>query len=143
MIPPKRLPEFKKGQILKASDMMALRDAIMRQRLTTGQSSGVTLSETPDCTTIRIDSAGQSTGVFYAQIGSIVAAATGTWPDITSVSATADVYQRTDDGLDKVDEGATIWNAMPDPTIANHRLILSLNPDGSYDIIGMSCSVGT
>ncbi len=57
MIPPKRLPEFKKGQILKASDMMALRDAITRQRLTTGQSSGVTLSETPDCTTIRIDAA--------------------------------------------------------------------------------------
>lgn len=138
---PLKLPIFRKGQFLKAADMMALRDAIMRGRLTTGQSSGVTLSETPDGTTIRVDSAATA-GVFYAQPGSVIAAAGGTWPSITAVVATADVYQRTGFTLGLIESGATLYNTMPDPTIAGHRLILSLNPDGSYDIIGMSCSVG-
>ncbi len=139
MIPPKRLPEFKKGQFLKAADLMALRDAIMRQRLTTGQSSGVTLSETPDCTTIRIDSV-QTAGVFYAQPGSIIGAATGTWPMLTLSNVSSDVYQRTNGDLKKVDTAATIWNVMSDDTIVGHTLILSLNPDGTYDAVGMSCS---
>ncbi len=140
MVPLKQLPVFTKGQILKASDMTAIRDAVMRQRLTTGQSSGVTLQETPDGTTIRVDPSAAS-GVFYAKTGSVIAAATGTWPTLTCTSVTMDIYQRTGANLAKVDN-AKVYNAMPDPTIANHRLILSLNPDGTYDVIGMSCKVG-
>ncbi len=140
MIPPK-LPMFKKGDFLKAADLMALRAQIMRNRLTTGQSSGVTLQETPDGTTIRVDPSTAS-GVFYADPGSPIPAATGTWPTLTLSSITSDIYQRTNGDLAKIETGGTIWNVMPDPTIANHRLILSLNPDGTYDVIGMSCKAG-
>ncbi len=142
MVPLKRLPIFKKGQFLKAADMMALRDAVMRQRLTTGQSSGVILSETPDGTTIRVDPITAPVGVFYAQSASVIPAATGTWPTLTLSSISSDIYQRTNGDLEKVETAGVIWNVMPDPTITNHRLILSLNPDGTYDCIGMSCSVG-
>ncbi len=138
---PLKLPIFKKGQFLKAADLMTLRDAIMRQRLTTGQSSGVTLSETSDGTTIRIDPSAAS-GVFYAQSASPIPAATGTWPTLTLSSISSDIYQRTNGDFKKVETNGVIWNVMPDATIANHRLILSLNPDGTYDVIAMSCTVG-
>ncbi len=138
---PLKLPIFKRGQFLKAADLMTLRDAIMRGRLTTGQSSGVILSETPDGTTIRVDPSSAS-GVFYALPASGIPGTTGTWPSISMASTTADIYQRTNGDLSKVQANGTIWNAMPDPTIVNHRLILSLNPDGTYDVIGMACKTG-
>ncbi len=141
MVPLKQLPIFKKGQFLKAADLMALRDAIMRSRLTTGQSSGVTLSETPDGTTIRVDSTGTA-GIFYAQPSSGIPGTTGTFPgSLAMASITANVYQRTNGDMNLVGSG-TLWNAMPDATIPNRRLILSLNPDGTYDVIGMSCFTG-
>ncbi len=141
MVPLKQLPIFKKGQFLKAADLMAMRDAIMRQRLTTGQSSGVILSETPDGTTIRVDTTAAS-GIFYAQSATPIPAATGTWPTLTLSSISSDIYQRTNGDFNKIETNGVIWNVMPDATVANHRLILSLNPDGTYDCIGMSCTVG-
>ncbi len=138
----KPLTAFRKGDVLTASKLNEVLDRVNRQRIDTGQSSGLAVQETERGTVLRVV-ATDTAGVFYAQYGSIIAAATGTWPNITAVSATVDVYQRTGSSLTKVETAAKIWNSMPDPTIANHRLILSLNPDGSYDIIGMSCSVGT
>ncbi len=140
MVPLKQIPVFKKGELLTAASMNMLRDHIMRNRLTTGQSSGVTLQDTTDGTTIRVDPSAAS-GVFYAQSASVIAAATGTWPTLTCASITLDIYQRTGASLGKVDN-AKVYNAMPDPTMANRRLILSLNPDGTYDVIGMSCHTG-
>ncbi len=50
----KPLPRFKKGDVLKAADLVILRDAIERQRLTTGQNSGISLQETEQGTVIRV-----------------------------------------------------------------------------------------
>ncbi len=139
---PLKLPIFKKGQFLKAADLMALRAAIMRGRLTTGQSSGVTLQETPDGTTIRVDPS-ETSGIFYAQPSTPIPGTSGSWPaSVVLSSITADVYQRTNGDIVLFEEDATVWNAMPDDTIPNRRLILSLNPDGTYDCIGMSCKIG-
>ncbi len=136
----KQLPIFKKGEMLKAADLMELRAAVMRQRLTTGQSSGISFQETEDGTLIRVDPSGTE-GVFYAQPSSAIVAATGTWPTLICDSITVNIYQRTGPDMVKVDN-AKVYNAMPDDTIPNRRLILSLNPDGTYDVIGMSCKTG-
>ncbi len=50
----KQLPEFRPGDALKADDLMSLRAAIQRQRLTTGQSSGIDLQESFTGTKIRL-----------------------------------------------------------------------------------------
>ncbi len=136
----KPLPIFKRGQMLKAADLMEFRKRIMRQRLTAGQNSGILLSESENGTAIATTPP-VTTGVFYAQSASVIAAAIGVWPTLTCTFLTLDIYQRTGASLAKVDN-AKVYNAMPDPTMANRRLILSLNPDGTYDVIGMSCHTG-
>ncbi len=137
----KPLPHFAKGDLLKADDLMAIRAAIIRQRLKAGSNSGIILSETPNGTQIRATPQSTPDGVFYAQSASVIAAATGVWPTLTCTFLTLDIYQRTGANIAKVDN-AKVYNAMPDPTMANRRLILSLNPDGTYDVIGMSCHTG-
>lgn len=50
----KPLPYFKRGDRLKAADLMALRAQVQRQRLEAGQNSGIVLQENPHCTAIRV-----------------------------------------------------------------------------------------
>ncbi len=138
----KPLVAFKKGELLTAAKLNEIMDRVNRQRIDTGQSSGLVVQETNRGTVLRVFDAQAIKGIFYAQSASVIPAATGTWPTLTLSSITSNVYQRTAGTLNKVEDSATIYNVMPDPTITNHRLILSLNPDGTYDCIGMSCSVG-
>ncbi len=67
----KPLPHFTKGDLLKADDLMAIRAAIIRQRLKTGSNSGIILSETPNGTQIRATNQGRRGSV--ALTGSIAA----------------------------------------------------------------------
>ncbi len=52
----KPLPRFAKGQMLKAADLMAIRDQVIRQRLTAGQDSGIFLTESVEGTAIAVSS---------------------------------------------------------------------------------------
>ncbi len=138
----KPLVAFKKGELLTAAKLNEIMDRVNRQRIDTGQSSGLVVQETNKGTVIRVFDAQATKGIFYAKSASVIPATTGTWPTLTLSSISSDIYQRTNGDLDLIEEDGVIYNVMPDPTIANHRLILSLNSDGTYDCIGMSCSVG-
>ncbi len=50
----KPLPIFRRGMMLKAADLMELRQRIMRQCLTAGQNSGVLLTESEHGTAISV-----------------------------------------------------------------------------------------
>ncbi len=50
----KDLPEFKAGDALSAGKLMELRNRILRLRLTTGQNSGIVLTESLTGTAIRV-----------------------------------------------------------------------------------------
>jgi hypothetical protein len=50
---PKPLPRFRKGDVLKADDLTSLKEAIERQRIDPGQSSGISVQETPSGTALR------------------------------------------------------------------------------------------
>ncbi len=50
----KDLPEFKAGDALSAGKLMELRNRILRLRLTTGQNSGIVLTESITGTAIRV-----------------------------------------------------------------------------------------
>jgi len=54
----KPLPKFRKGDVLKAADLNTVIAELERQRLTTGQNSGIALQETERGTVIRVASKG-------------------------------------------------------------------------------------
>ncbi len=113
----KPLPRFAKGDVLKAADLVILRDAIERQRLTTGQNSGISLQETEQGTVIRV--AGRSDR-YLAKASGDITARSGTTPGVGK--ATLQRCKRT--------------SAGPPPVYA----ISSLSVD--YDVINYSSATG-
>lgn len=69
-------------------------------------------------------------------------AATGTWPSIAPTSTTADVYAESSGSLSKVASAATVYNFGPDATDVTKRQYLASNGDGTYTVVGQSCSAG-
>ncbi len=53
-MPGKQLPQFAKGDRLKAADLMVMRERIMRQKIQAGQNTGLSVQETPDGTILRV-----------------------------------------------------------------------------------------
>jgi hypothetical protein len=55
-------------------------------------------------------------------------------------SGTGNVYLRNATGLVLVTTGATIWNEYASATTAGRKCTLAQNVDGSYSILGQSCT---
>jgi hypothetical protein len=75
----------------------------------------------------------------YAQPTGSIDAATGTWPDLTAGTTTADVYQGVSGSLIQIAVDATINNWGPIATTAGAFLYLTSNGDYTFDVIGQSC----
>lgn len=70
-----------------------------------------------------------------------LAAGTGTFPAITPSSTSATVYAASGGSLSSLGS-ATIYNFGPDATDSTKRQILAKNADGTYTVVGESCSAG-
>ncbi len=79
---------------------------------------------------------------FYVANNLTLAAASGTWPSITPDSTTADVYTSASGVLTLAKSGATILNWLPDASTPANRQILASNGDGTFSLVGESCSAG-
>ncbi len=134
----KQLPEFKPGDALKADDLMSLRAAIQRQRLTTGQSSGISLQESFTGTTIRVQfPANRYVGV---TVTPGISVRVGTAPGTGMVEL---VTYSTDLGV-WVDTGIAVdvlyFSALPVGGIATDKYCwVEQDTDGNYVIVSVEC----
>lgn len=79
---PKVLPRFKKGDPIRAADIMALREAIQRQRVMPSQTGGIVVEETSTGTIIAVRSLQNR---FLAKTSSAITARVGATPGYGTV----------------------------------------------------------
>jgi hypothetical protein len=82
---------------------------------------------------------GPITQALACQPSSNVAGAAGTWPEITAVSFTADVYAMAGSVMVKIAPGATIRNWLAAPLEANKTCWLLQDSSGNFVVISQSC----
>lgn len=78
--------------------------------------------------------------VYECQPSAAVTGATGTWPSLTPISFTADVYQIANGKLTKVVSGATVWNGLPASLAASKVCYCLADGSGAYVVISQSCT---
>lgn len=78
--------------------------------------------------------------VLICQPSSSVSGATGSWPAITPVSFTADVYQVYGTTMVKIAASATVYNWLAASLAANKTCFLEADGSGSYVTISQSCT---
>ena len=83
---------------------------------------------------------GASGGAFSCQPSALVNGATGTWPAITPVSFTADVYQMKGGVLTLLTAGATCWNGLPASLAAAKVCTLVPDGTGAFVVYSQSCT---
>jgi hypothetical protein len=71
--------------------------------------------------------------------GLSLAGTSGGFPSITCASTTTTVYQLSAGGLVSIGT-QTVYNAMPDACDNTKRQVLGKNADGTFSVIGQSCS---
>ena len=134
-LPPKRL---KAGDELVVAWLNSIRDAAVEGSIS-HLGVGLKGSPTPNGWSIGLDVV--FGGVFFCQTPSTSSwGATGSWPNLTAGSFTADVYQANGSKLALATTAATIYNWFPS-TPANSKIALVL-PDGSgaYVVVSQSCT---
>jgi hypothetical protein len=82
----------------------------------------------------------QDDGAFFCVPSSTVGGATGTWPNLTAVSFTADVYQMTGGAYVKIVAGATNWNGFPASLAASKVCALVADGTGDWVVYSQSCT---
>ena len=120
----KPLPKFRKGDVLKAADLVAICDVVARQRLTTGQNSGISLQETEQGTLIRVASRGDR---YLAIAHGDITARSGTVPGVGL--ATLQQCKRTSAGPPPV---YALSSLSVDYDVANFSSTTGGIPDGTY-----------
>ncbi len=78
---PKPLPEFKKGGAIRAADMMAVRNAVQRQRIIPGSNNPISLEETANGSVIKFTAPqdrflAKTSSAIYARAGDVPGAGT-------------------------------------------------------------------
>jgi hypothetical protein len=79
-------------------------------------------------------------GVFFCLPSSGVSGATGSWPALTPISFTADVYTVAGGTLTLSMASATCWNFFPSPLVASKVVCLAADGTGDFDAITQSCT---
>ncbi len=134
----KELPEFKAGDALSAGKLMAVRDRVQRQRITTGQNSGVVLTESTTGTAIRIQfPANRYVGV---TVTPGISVRVGTAPGTGMVQ----LVTYSDDLGVWVDSGIAVdvlyFSALPVGGIATDKYCwVEQDTDGNYVIVSVEC----
>jgi hypothetical protein len=77
---------------------------------------------------------------FVCQPSAAVTGATGTWPTITPVSFTADVYQVAGTTMTKITPNATIYNWYAASLVASKTVTVEPDGTGAYVAIAQSCT---
>ena len=85
-------------------------------------------------------SVGSGGGTFFCQPSGTVSGASGTWPSITPVSFTANVYQGTAGSLTLVTSSATIWNYCAASLVASKTCPVIADGSGAYAVYTQSCT---
>lgn len=112
----------------------------MGNRVNCGVNSGLSMVRSEGVGTfLRVSQTNQNS-VFECMPSSTVTGAGGTWPAITPVSFTADVYQIAAGILTMVASSATIWNGLPASLAASKVCYCLLDGTGDYVVISQSCT---
>jgi hypothetical protein len=103
-----------------------------------GQNSGLTMKKMDCGTFLAVSTPPQ--GVYICQPGTAVSGATGTWPAITPVSFTADVYQVSGANLTLYLASATIYNWYAAGLDDDKTVTVLPDGSGSFVAIAQSCT---
>ncbi len=134
----KELPEFKAGDALSAGKLMAVRDRVQRQRLTTGQNSGIVLNESTTGTTIRVQfPADRYVGVVVTPGISVRVGVVPGTGQVALVTYSEDLGEWQDTG-NIVD--VLYFSALPVGGIATDKYcFVHQDSDGNYIIVSVEC----
>ena len=127
------------GDELTWSWLNALRSLARTNRISLGMNSGLEMVQNEANGTILRVSTSQG-GCWYCEPSSGVTGATGTWPALTMISFTADVYQSTNGNLTKVASSATVWNGYPASLTANKVCFVLPDGAGDWNVLSQSCT---
>ncbi len=134
----KELPEFKAGDALSAGKLMELRNRIQRMRLTTGQNSGIVLTESITGTAIRV----QFPATHYVGVvaSGDITARVGNTPGIGSVdlqtySLTSNEFVATGISVDVLNFSAN----PPGGILGGQFCFVEQDVDGNYWITSVEC----
>jgi hypothetical protein len=83
---------------------------------------------------------GQGDAVYFCSPTSAVLGSTGTWPNITPASFSADIYQAQRGTLVKLVAGGKVFNWYAASLVATKVVTVSDNRDGSFSVIAQSCT---
>jgi hypothetical protein len=111
---------------------------VIRNSIDVGQSSGLSMRQTPYGTALSVDT--QTSYPYLCQPGTTVSGATGTWPTITPISFTADVYIVSGSVMTKIAPSATIFNWYAASLDANKTCTLMQDSSGSFVVLAQSCT---
>jgi hypothetical protein len=128
--------EVRQGDVITA----ALLNELAMQRMAPGirSSGGISSRQTSDG---QIQVWGTpSGGVFECMPSALVPGATGTWPNLTLVSFTVDVYQAVSGSLTLIVSSATVWNGLPASLAASKVCYCLPDSFGDYVVISQSCT---
>lgn len=78
-------------------------------------------------------------GVFFCFPSAGVSGAGGTWPAISPVSFTADVYTVAGGSITLSASSATCWNYFGAPLVASKIVALAADGTGAFDALTQSC----
>lgn len=133
-----RLPEFQSGEYLKADDLNDIVDAVRRQRLLTGQNSGLNIQEGPNGTTIRVVSQANRYVAYVLSPG--ITAQTGGAPGTGTVML--QVYDPGNGTWEDSGNKTTVLNFSATPIAgfpANKYCWVEQDTDGNYILVSIEC----
>jgi hypothetical protein len=133
----KALRRVSPGDPINANDWNELIDFVQRNALDVGQSAGLNMRQTPYGTSLAV--VDQKSYPYLCQPSSAVSGAAGTWPNITAVSFTADVYTVSGSTMNKFASDATIFTWLAAPLVANKTCWLLQDSSGNFVVIDQSC----
>ncbi len=85
-------------------------------------------------------SGGSSGGTYFCQPGSTVSGATGTWPSLTPISFTADVYVTAGSSGVLSMASATVYNWFPASLAASKVCFVLPDGSGTFVVVTQSCT---
>ena len=112
---------------------------LIRNNINLGSDSGLEMNQNEHGTWLRVVSQDPA-AAFYANPSGSISGASGSWPNLTPATTTADVYQDQDGKLVKVEANATIQNYYPAATAAAKVLSVIPNGYGMWNVVAQSCT---
>jgi hypothetical protein len=83
---------------------------------------------------------GGSSGSFWCLPSAAVGGATGTWPTLTGIGFTANVYGANGASLVLIKASAQCYNFMPAGLVSGKVVALVADGQGNYDSVTQSCA---